>query len=122
MINNKINHNLKKEKNRQGGAEFNPSVIAHNLPPCPVIIKEGFVMKIKLLWREKEARQSFYSAILISLMLCLFWVFLFVGICAEQDRREGQKSNRRWVQERALNQWETEQQPELMKAMRQVSR
>ena len=40
MINNKINHNLKKEKNRQGGAEFNPSVIAHNLPPCPVIIKE----------------------------------------------------------------------------------
>jgi hypothetical protein len=131
MINNKINHNLKKEKNRQGGAEFNPSVIAHNLPPCPVIIKEGFVMKIKLLWREKEARQSFYSAILISLMLCLFWVFLFVGICAEQDRREGQqKSNRKWAQERAVNQYETEQvmkvtprqETELTKAMRMVEK
>ena len=91
-------------------------------------MKEGFVMKIKLLWREKEARQSFYSAILISLMLCLFWVFLFVGICAEQDRREGQKSNRKWAQERAVNQYETEQamkvvprqETELMKAMRQA--
>jgi hypothetical protein len=47
MINNKINHNLKKEKNRQGGAEFNPSVIAHNLPPCPVIIKVCFRCKGK---------------------------------------------------------------------------
>jgi len=94
-------------------------------------MKEGFVMKIKLLWREKEARQSFYSAILISLMLCLFWVFLFVGICAEQDRREGQqKSNRKWAQERAVNQYETEQamkvvprqETELMKAMRQAAK
>jgi len=88
---------------------------------CEQSHKEGFVMKIKLLWREKEARQSFYSAILISLMLCLFWVFLFVGICAEQDRREGQqKSNRKWAQERAVNEYDTERQPELIKAMQEV--
>ena len=78
---------------------------------CEQSHKEGFVMKIKLLWREKEARQSFYSAILISLMLCLFWVFLFVGICAEQDRREGQKSSRKWLYERALNEHSIENPP-----------
>ena len=109
MINNKINHNLKKEKNRQGGAEFNPSVIAHNLPPCPVII----------------------SVLTIIICLCAFWIFLFQGIIAEQDRREGQqKSNRKWAQERAVNQYETEQvmkvtprqETELTKAMRMVEK
>jgi phytoene/squalene synthetase len=88
------------------------------------------MVRLKTLWKDKETRETFYSSILIISMLCIFWIFLFYGVVAEQDRREGQKSNRRWVQERALNQWETEQrmatvpmqQPELMKAMRQVSR
>jgi len=87
-------------------------------------------MKIKLLWHDKEARSQFVSAILIVSMLCLFWIFLFVGISAEQDRKEGQKSSRRWMQERAVNQYKTEQrmatvpmqQPELVKAMQAVSK
>jgi hypothetical protein len=59
-------------------------------------------------------------------MLCIFWVFLFYGICSEQDRREKQQSSRKWLQERALNEHETQQlmkvapqrEEELLKAMR----
>ena len=41
---------------------------------------------------------------------------------AEQDRRDGEKStNRKWMQERAVNEWATENRPELMKAMRAVA-
>jgi len=58
--------------------------------------------------------------VLITICLTMFWVMIFYGIIAEQERKEGQKSNRKWVQERALNQWQTEQQPELMKAMKQA--
>ena len=78
----------------------------------------------------KERVKTATSVLTIIICLCAFWIFLFYGVVAEQDRREGQKSNRRWVQERALNQWETEQrmatvpmqQPELVKAMQAVSK
>ena len=72
----------------------------------------------------KERVKTATSVLTIIICLCAFWIFLFYGVVAEQDRREGQKSNRRWVQERALNQWETVpmQQPELMKAMRQAAK
>ena len=70
----------------------------------------------------KERVKTATSVLTIIICLCAFWIFLFYGVVAEQDRREGQKSNRRWVQERALNQWETEQdRPELMKAIRMVA-
>ena len=89
------------------------------------------MVRLKTLWKDKETRETFYSSILIISMLCIFWIFLFYGICAEQDRREGQqKSNRKWAQERAVNQYETEQamkvvprqETELMKAMRQAAK
>jgi len=88
-------------------------------------------MTIKLMWRDKEVRQQVFSMLLIIGIITAFWVFLYVGICAEQDRREGQqKSNRKWAQERAVNQYETEQamkvvprqETELMKAMRQAAK
>ena len=63
------------------------------------------------------------SVLFILACLCAFWIFLFQGIIAEQDRRFGQKSSRKWMQERALNQWQTEQnRPELMKAMHRVAK
>ena len=61
------------------------------------------------------------SFIVVVLVVCAFWLFLFQGIMAESDRRDGQKSSRKWMQERALNQWQTENKPELMKAMRQAA-
>ena len=58
------------------------------------------------------------SVLFILACRCAFWLFIFSGIIAEQDRRDGEKSSRKWMQERALNQWQTEQnRPELMKAM-----
>ena len=69
----------------------------------------------------KERLKTAISILLVIGCLAIFWTMLIVGICDEAERKEGQKSNRRWVQERAINQWETEQnQPELMKAMRQA--
>ena len=69
----------------------------------------------------KEKLKTAISILLVIGCLAIFWTMLIVGICDEAERKEGMKSNRRWVQERALNQWETEQnQPELMKAMRQA--
>lgn len=50
--------------------------------------------------------------------IILFWGFLFYGIIEEQDRREKQKSSRKWMQDRALNEWATDNKPELAKAMR----
>ena len=82
--------------------------------------------------RDKLERIKTAGSILLVVgCLCTFWVMLFYGICDEVERREGMKSNRKWVQERALNQWETEQRmatvpvqnkPELMKAMQAVSK
>ena len=65
----------------------------------------------------KEKLKTAVSILLVIGCLAIFWTMLIVGICDEAERKEGQKSNRRWVQERAINQWETEQQAELMKAM-----
>ena len=65
----------------------------------------------------KEKLKTAISILLVIGCLAIFWTMLIVGICDEAERKEGQKSNRRWVQERAINQWETEQQAELMKAM-----
>ena len=78
----------------------------------------------------KEKLKTAVSILMVIGCLAIFWTMLIVGICDEADRREGMKSNRKWVQERALNQWETEQrmatvpmqQPELMKAMRQAAK
>ena len=67
--------------------------------------------------RFKERLKTAGGILLVVVCLCAFWIFLFQGIIAEQDRRFGQKSSRKWMQERAINQWETEQQAELMKAM-----
>ena len=71
----------------------------------------------------KERLKTAVSILLVIGCLAIFWTMLIVGICDEAERKEGMKSNRRWVQERALNQWETEQdRPELMKAMQAVSK
>ena len=70
----------------------------------------------------KEKLKTAVSILLVIGCLAIFWTMLIVGICDEAERKEGMKSNRRWVQERALNQWETEQdRPELMKAIRMVA-
>jgi hypothetical protein len=69
------------------------------------------MVRLKTLWKDKETRETFYSSILIISMLCIFWIFLFYGICAEQDRREGQKSSRKWLYERALNEHSIENPP-----------
>ena len=70
----------------------------------------------------KEKLKTAVSILLVIGCLAMFWTMLIVGICDEAERKEGMKSNRRWVQERALNQWETEQdRPELMKAIRMVA-
>ena len=73
--------------------------------------------------RFKERLKTAGGILLVVVCLCAFWIFLFQGIIAEQDRRFGQKSSRKWMQERALNQWQTEQnRPELMKAMHRVAK
>ena len=87
-------------------------------------------MTIKLMWRDKEVRQQVFSMLLIIGIITAFWVFLYVGISSEVERRSDipQKTKRAWMQEKAVDQWETEQrmatvpmqQPELMKAMRQA--
>ena len=90
-------------------------------------------MTIKLMWRDKEMRQQVFSMLLIIGIITVFWVFLYVGISSEVERRSDipQKTKRVWMQEKALNQWETEQRmatvpvqnkPELMKAMQAVSK
>ena len=60
------------------------------------------------------------ALLVIITCLILFWVFLFYGIIGEQDRREKTKSSRKWMQEKAVNQYETEHQTQLLKAMYQV--
>lgn len=76
-------------------------------------------MTIKMLFRDKDIRQHFFSMLLIIGIITAFWVFLYVGISAEVERRSDipRKAKNKWLQERALNEWQTEQQPELMKAM-----
>ena len=58
------------------------------------------------------------SVLFILACLCAFWIFLFQGVIAEQDRKEKTKATRKWLHEKALNQYQTENQPELVKAMR----
>ena len=80
-------------------------------------------MTIKIIWRDRDVRQHFFSMLLIIAIITLFWVFLYVGISSEVERRSDipRATKNKWMQERAVNQWETEQkQPELMKAMRQA--
>jgi uncharacterized protein YjbI with pentapeptide repeats len=71
--------------------------------------------------RSKEVIDTVVRVTLVVLMLCIFWVFLFYGICAEQDRRERQKSNRQWLHERVLNEYNVKNPPmqekEILKAM-----
>jgi len=42
------------------------------------------------------------SFIVVVLVVCAFWLFLFQGIMAESDRRDGMKSQRGWLHQRAL--------------------
>jgi len=63
--------------------------------------------------------------LLIIAIITLFWVFLYVGISSEVERRSDipRATKNKWMQERALNQWQTEQnRPELMKAMHRVAK
>ena len=78
-------------------------------------------MTIKLIWRDKDIRQQVFSTLLIAVILVLFWVFLYVGISSEVERRSDipQKAKRAWMQERAVNEYHTEQ-TQLMKAMHRV--
>lgn len=39
----------------------------------------------------------------IGIIMSVAFFFLFNGILAEQDRRDGQKSDRQWLHQRALN-------------------
>ena len=64
-------------------------------------------MTIKLMWRDKEVRQQVFSMLLIIGIITAFWIFLFQGIIAEQDRRLATVPM---------------QQPELVKAMQAVSK
>ena len=68
-------------------------------------------MTIKLLWRDKETRQSFFSALMIIAFIILFWIFLYVGISSEVDRRSDipKDHSMKWAHEKGYNQWQTEQ-------------
>ena len=82
-------------------------------------------MTIKIIWRDRDVRQHFFSMLLIIAIITLFWVFLYVGISSEVERRSDipRATKNKWMQERALNQWQTEQnRPELMKAMHRVAK
>ena len=68
---------------------------------------------------DKTTISDKLSILLVIICTCLFWVFLFKGICDEMDRRD-KVSQRKWVHERALNEYDTERQPELIKAMQEV--
>lgn len=43
----------------------------------------------------------------IGILMSVASFFLFNGILAEQDRRDGMKSNRQWLHKMAVNQMET---------------
>ena len=79
-------------------------------------------MTIKLMWRDKEVRQQVFSMLLIIGIITAFWVFLYVGISSEVERRSDipRAAKNKWMQERAVNQYETEHQAQLLKAMYQV--
>jgi len=93
MINNKINHNLKKEKNRQGGAEFNPSVIAHNLPPCPVIINVSLHAPPKGAGGSPAPTLSQKGKIMKTL-ICLVLGFILTGCGANMQIIKEQAASR----------------------------
>lgn len=41
--------------------------------------------------------------LIIGVLMSVAFFFLFNGILSEQDRRDGQKSDRQWLHQRALN-------------------
>ena len=79
-------------------------------------------MTIKIIWRDRDVRQHFFSMLLIIAIITLFWVFLYVGISSEVERRSDipRATKNKWMQERAVNQYETEHQAQLLKAMYRV--
>ena len=58
---------------------------------------------------KKEIVENIVTFLFLVLVGFVFVFFLLNGISDEQDRREKQKSSRKWMQERALNEWATSQ-------------